>query len=835
METNKKEEKKLKKQNKLFLKFKNRKEKKKNKNKYIKKGKLKKKFKNAQSFFNLDFVSDDGIINLKTGHYAKVFSVDALDLSLTSNIQKKNFFEQLKYLYQIKDLDLRMYKLDDMLDLNANKDNYINLMEKYRDDEDKIKLLKEKYEKILLLEEQNLSTTSMYYFVLISNNEKILEHQVEDIKLQCHNMTPRMNIKEVRNKLEIYQFLINLYMSNASIEQLLWCDLTELIAPMYIKENIGSLRLDAEEIQVVAIKNLPPFVDELFLEELFNTPNVRFCIHVKDSVNTENAIRNIDSNYETLLSERLTTRKLSMATTMETDKANMQELMNQVKNGDEKIKEVNIIAVIRGTKEQRDEKLKELKKIATVNKIKLEVPRLRQYESWQSFDLTSFMLTDYDVYMPTLTLAASFPFTISYFNDEKGYMLGVDSHTALPLFFDMFKQNDERISSNLAIVASSGGGKSFTLKKLIVNELARGNKVFIFDAEGEYKKLVERNNGEYIDLYSTSGGIINPLQVRYLPSDQEEKTDKAIEKINHSDCPLAKHLGSLETFIKCAFEDIKETEVVVMIDMIEHLYRVFGITQKTEISTLEKFDNTDYPRFSDLIAFLPDYKKLITNQEKLKIIDKVEILLDRFKVGIDNMLFDGYTSVNLNNNLIAFNIKDLLYSKNKRIITTQLVNLLTYLNNIVVSNQIENENYKSKDDIHYLSIVVDEMHLYLKNADSDVMLSFEQLARRIRKYYGNFMPATQSIHDFLGDSESVRSATAIFNNCQYQLVGMLKGDDLNTYLNLFYENPLTETQQEFLLKAQKGNFLLTVSNNLRIRTLIKAIPMEIELMGERVV
>ena len=71
METNKKEEKKVKKQNKLFLKFKNRKEKKKNKNKYIKKGKLKKKFKNAQSFFNLDFVSDDGIINLKTGYDVK--------------------------------------------------------------------------------------------------------------------------------------------------------------------------------------------------------------------------------------------------------------------------------------------------------------------------------------------------------------------------------------------------------------------------------------------------------------------------------------------------------------------------------------------------------------------------------------------------------------------------------------------------------------------------------------------------------------------------------------------------------------------------------------------
>lgn len=835
METNKKEEKKLKKQNKLLMKFKSKKEKGKHKNKYITKGALKEKIKNSQSFFSLDFVDENGLIHLKTGHYAKVFSVEALDLSLTSNVQKKNFFEQLKFLYQIKDLDLRMYKLDDMLDLNANKDNYLRLIEKYNDDKDKVKFLKEKYEKILLLESENLSTTSMYYFVLISNNEKILEHQAEDVMIQCYNMTPRMNIKEIKSKLEVYQFLINLYMSNASIEQLLWCDLTELISPLHIKETPSSLKLDDDEVQVVAVKNLPPFVDELFLEELFNTPNTRFCIHMKDSINTESVIRNIDSNYETLLSERLTTRKLSMATEMEADKANMQELMNQVKNGDEKIKEVNIIAVIRGTKEQREEKLKEMKKIAMVNKIKLEIPRLRQYESWQSFDISYQMLEDYDVYMPTLTLAAAFPFTISYFNDEKGYMLGVDSHTALPLFFDMFKQNDERISSNLAIVASSGGGKSFTLKKLIVNELARGNRVFIFDAEGEYKKLVERNKGEYIDLYSTSGGIINPLQVRYLPSDQEEKTDKVIEKINHNDCPLAKHLGSLETFLKCAFEDIKETELVVMIDMIEHLYRVFGITQKTEIATLEKLSNTDYPTFSDLISYLPEYKKLITNKEKLKIVDKVEILLDRFKVGIDNMLFNGYTSVNLNSNLIAFNIKDLLYSKNKRIITTQLVNLLTYLNNIVVANQIENENYKTKDDIHYLSIVVDEMHLYLKNADSDVMLSFEQLARRIRKYYGNFMPATQSIHDFLGDSESVRSATAIFNNCQYQLVGMLKGDDLKTYLDLFYENPLTETQQEFLLKAQKGNFLLTVSNNLRIRTHVKAVPMEIELMGERVV
>ena len=397
----------------------------------------------------------------------------------------------------------------------------------------------------------------------------------------------------------------------------------------------------------------------------------------------------------------------------------------------------------------------------------------------------------------------------------------------------MFHKDATRPSINFAVIASTGGGKSFTLKKMIVNELARGNKVFIFDAEGEYQKLVSKNKkGQYIDLYSTSGGIINPLQVRFLPSDKEEQQQTVVEKINFDDCPLAKHLSSLETFINCAFEDIKENEIVVLLDMIEKLYKRFGITKNTKIEKLEKLEPTDYPIFTDLIEFLPEYRGMINNEEKLKIVDQLEILLERFKVGTDAMLFNGYTTVNLDADLIAFNVKDLLYSKNKRIITTQLVNLLTYLNNIIVSNKIIND--KSNGTRKNIAIVVDEFHLYLKNTDSDVILTFEQIARRIRKYHGNFIPTTQSIRDFLGENEAIRSATAIFNNCQYQLVGMLKDDDFTTYLKLFYQNPLTDTQKEFLSKAQQGEFLLTVTSKKRLRLAVMASPTEVDLMGENV-
>lgn len=791
---------------------------------------LKSKYKNAQSFLNSKIVNNNGIINLRDKSFATVFSVDAIDLSLTSNNQRNNFFHQLKYLYQLKDLNLRIYKLDDKIDLNVNKDYYASLINDFSTDEEKVKFLKESYDRLNLLEESNLTTTSRYYFVLVNENDKTLEHMTEEFKMQCCNMTPKLNIKLMTNKLEIYQFLKNLYISNVSLEQLMWSDLTELISPFYIQENIDSLKLDEEEIQIVAIKELPPFIDELFFEELFNVSNTRCCIHIKDTISTDELIKRLDSNYEFLLSERNTTRKLSDATQMETERENFQLLMSQIKTGDEKIKEVDFIIVINGSKQERNEKLQELKKIADVFHIKLDIPRMRQMEAWQAFDISKNGFNDYHNYLPTLTLSASFPLTITHFNDETGYIIGSDIHTALPTIFDLFHKDATRPSSNLAIIASTGGGKSFTLKKIIINEIYRGNKCFLFDAEGEYEKLVKKNKGEYIDMYSTSGGIINPLQIRFLPSDKELSTEDNIYEINYDECPLAKHLGSLETFIKCAFEEITESEVVVMLDMIEKLYKVFGITKNTKISTLEKYENTDYPIFTDLINFLPEYRKMITNSEQIKIVDKLEILLDRFKVGTDAMLFNGYTSVNLQSDLIAFNLKDLLYSKNKRIITTQLVNLLTYLNNIIVKNKIINDLDKKVNK--NIAIIVDEFHLYLKNTDSEVLLTFEQIARRIRKYSGAFIPATQSIHDFLGDDDSVRSATAIFNNCQYQLIGMLKEDDLTTYLKLFYQNPLTDTQREFLSQAEMGEFLLTINSKNRIRVKIISTPLEKELMGE---
>ena len=785
---------------------------------------MNRRIKNAKTFTNIKCIGEDGLLELKNGGYASLIEIKAVDLSLSSNQEKTNFFSSLKSLYQVKDLNLKCYKLDEPINLNNNKLNLSKLIEKLKNNARKVFLLNERKSLIEELEENNFTVSSIYYLVVIAKDLNILERQLDEIEDILANLQPKITAEVINNRLEIYKFLSNLYMSKNPLDLLMWANLMELIVPLNITERTNMLKIDDNEVQMVTIKNIPPFVDELFFEEIFNYPNVRSCINIKDAIDQDELIRWVNSQYQFLLSDRNTTKKLSDATELDTQKENFQLLMNDIKNGDEKIKEVSLILMVTGNRKEREEIIRDLKRIVERYQIKLDVPRLRQMEIFQCFDITNLSLKDYSVYLPTLTLSAGFPFTKTYFNDSTGYMLGVDIHTSLPIFFDPFVLNNKRTSHNIAIISSTGGGKSFTMKKMIANEYARGTKIFIFDAENEYEKLVKANKGEYIDLYSKKGGMINPLQIRYIPSDEEQETKE-------TDCPLAKHLGFLEAFFKSAFDNIQEKELVMLLAILEDLYNKKGIYKNTSINTLQQLKPEDYPIFSDLYNYLPEYKKKLDSLEKEKLVDQLDVLLSRFLTGTDSFLFNGHTNIDLNNDLIAFNLQELLYSGNQRLINTQTLNLLTYLNNSIVANKIINEKRVSGDKQH-ISIVVDEFHLYIDENNNEVIKNFGQLARRCRKYNTNLILSSQCISDFLGNATVLRHASAIFNNCQYTMIGMLKEDDLKAYLELFKNNPLTDTQKAFLLGARRGEFLLNIDNKTRLRIWIRATETEREMMGE---
>ena len=92
--------------------------------KYNSKKSILKKVKNSQEFSNVKLIRDDGIIELKTNEYACLLEIEAIDLSLTSKIEKENFFFNFKEFFKIKNLNLKCIKLDRKINLNPNNENH---------------------------------------------------------------------------------------------------------------------------------------------------------------------------------------------------------------------------------------------------------------------------------------------------------------------------------------------------------------------------------------------------------------------------------------------------------------------------------------------------------------------------------------------------------------------------------------------------------------------------------------------------------------------------------------------------------------------------------------
>ena len=699
--------------------------------------------------------------------------------------------------------------------MNVNKENYLKLIDE-TDNEVRKNILINNHNFIEAIESENMTSASSYYLAIISKNKEALEKNKEEFELACNGVIPKLELEQITNKKNLIKIFCNMYFSNNNLDQIIYYDFIDLITPIKINEGISTLKFDDEEVQLLSIKNYPLFIEHGFLDRIINLPNIKASVTINDSIEQGKLLNVLNSSFKAVLADYNSSKNLSDVTEMQNLMGNYKLLIEQISSNDEKIKDVSIVLAISGDKKTREELVKEIKRNAELYQIKVEVPRMRQMEAWQAYDLTTKGFKDYAMYLPTLTLASTFFFTENYHNDSTGWLIGEDSAYGLPIFFDPFYLNKNRTSHNIGVIGTSGSGKSYLLKLLATNEFARGTKLFLFDIENELQKLCERCGGEHIDLSSKS--LINPLQIRYIMTDEDEETSI-----------LGKHLGFLENFFSTAFEDITEKELVVLLDIVEKFYNSRGISKNTTLEEYEKMTPKDYPIFSDLYAYLLEMQKTCDNKDLLKILVNIEVLLKRMVIGQDANLFNGITTIDLNNNLIVFNLQELLFNSSRRLINTQMINLLTYLSNEIVDNKKKNEKLNKEQK---MLIVLDEFHNYIDEDNPTLLKYFDQLNRRARKYKLGIVVASQQPTDFTTRTNILRHASAIFNNCQYQVTGMLKDSDVEAVEKLYSNTPLTETQKAFLSRANQGQFLLNITNKNRLRVNVFATPLQTYYMGE---
>ncbi|MBP3431548.1 MAG: DUF87 domain-containing protein [Clostridia bacterium] len=419
--------------------------------------------------------------------------------------------------------------------------------------------------------------------------------------------------------------------------------------------------------------------------------------------------------------------------------------------------------------------------------------------------------------IPTSTLAATFPFISNALQDPNGIYIGDNEY---PVFVDFFKRDRERVNSNMMVIGKSGSGKSYATKTLLTNFAADNCKIFILDPENEYKDLTANLGGKFIDVGSSTHGIINPFHVISSLEASEDEEENEEEEFDEYGRPIEKkkkvekkvddsfpqHLQFLEQFFRVILEGINADAFEVLNSLIIDMYKEFKIDYRTNLAKLKP---EDYPTFDALYDLILRRIKAAKDEFTLRNLMTVETYIKKFASGGRNSaLWNGPTSIETNENFVTFNFQSLVAGNNAMLTNAQMLLVFRYLNNEIINNKDFNKKYRKNRKI---IVAVDEAHIFI-NPKYPIALDFmAQMAKRIRKYGGMQIVITQNISDFVGTEEIRRQSTAVINACQYSLIFSLAPADINDLVQLYEKSGgINEEEQNSIVTAGVGQaFLIT--------------------------
>ena len=370
--------------------------------------------------------------------------------------------------------------------------------------------------------------------------------------------------------------------------------------------------------------------------------------------------------------------------------------------------------------------------------------------------------------IPSITISAMYPFIFDSVKDPgDAALLGVDFSGGVILFNQFLyklKKEHNRNNANLIILGSSGSGKSTASKLLIRSHIRNGYKVICVDPEGELEDMCRNVNGSYLDLGKGGEfGMINPLEI-VADADQDELAQGLGYTV------LTRGIQSLKAFMKYYSPSVEDDVLEMFSEVVQDTYKRYKIDFDTDFSTLK---SEDFPTFDDVYATIKG--RLLSMPDKTKERDIMERLELKIRPLIRELryYFCGHTTLNIDSNIIVFNIKELMNS-DENIRNALFFNILKFAWGLCLD----------KETTTVLS--VDEAHVLLSTRNELGAEFLAQMQRRARKYNTGTIIITQQPTDFAAPNLIVHGK-AIFDNASYYLVMGLKKqaiDDLAKLIDL---------------------------------------------------
>lgn len=141
-----------------------------------------------------------------------------------------------------------------------------------------------------------------------------------------------------------------------------------------------------------------------------------------------------------------------------------------------------------------------------------------------------------------------------------------------------------------------------------------------------------------------------------------------------------------------------------------------------------------------------------------------------------------------------------------------------------IEQEVINAREKNKGgaNLHTL-IIADEAHLYIDPKFPIALDFFYSMSKRIRKYNGSFIPATQNIADWNANEELRGKTSAIIKNSQYSFIFKLSAPDMKDVLDIYKAgDSFNDEEQRMIISAVTGQTFFVGSTELRSCLLIKA-------------
>ena len=165
----------------------------------------------------------------------------------------------------------------------------------------------------------------------------------------------------------------------------------------------------------------------------------------------------------------------------------------------------------------------------------------------------------------TSGLVATYPFISSAIFDEEGIFIGTNIYNNSLVFIDRYNKNKYK-NSNICIFGTSGAGKSFYTKLLVLRNRILGIEQYIIDPDREYGNMCEKLGGSLLKIGPNSNSYINVFDIMEESLEENEQGY------------LANKLGKLIGFFNLIFGNLNEEEKAILEEKIIELYKTKGIT-----------------------------------------------------------------------------------------------------------------------------------------------------------------------------------------------------------------------------------------------------------------